>query len=159
MQGFDFARAIIAVVCCGVGMSCLEQAMERIKKRTAFGRPIARFQWVQFKLAEHWTRLEAQKLLAYKALWTFDRNRRDGAYNSREVTRLCAESKLLAPSIAFDAINDAIQWFGAYGYTVQCPLELALKGVRSYYWAEGALEIQRMIVGRELLGRDFAANQ
>jgi len=159
MQGFDFARAIIAVVCCGVGLSCLEQAMERIKQRTTFGQPIARYQGVQFKLAEHWTRLEAQRLLAYRALWAFDRCQREGDGDPREVTRLCAESKLLAPSIAFEAINDAIQWHGAHGYTVQCPLELALKGVRSYYWAEGALEIQRLIVGRELLGRDFTAKQ
>lgn len=69
----------------------------------------------------------------------------------------CAEAKMPAPAFAFEAINDAIQWFGAFGYTVECPLELALKGVRSYFWAEGSLEIMKIITARELLGKDFVA--
>lgn len=63
----------------------------------------------------------------------------------------------MAPLFAFEAINDAIQWFGAFGYTLECPLHLALQGVRSYYWAEGAREIMRIIVARELLGKGFVA--
>lgn len=74
-----------------------------------------------------------------------------------ETPRLCAEAKLLAAQFAFEAVNDAIQWFGAFGYTVECPLELALKGIRSYFWAEGSLEIMKIIVARELLGKDFVA--
>jgi len=59
--------------------------------------------------------------------------------------------------LAFEAINDAIQWYGAFGYTSACPLRFALEGVRSYYWAEGAAEIMRIIVARELLGKEFVA--
>ena len=62
---------------------------------------------------------------------------------------------MLGPKLAFEAINDAMQLFGAFGYTKECPLDLALKGVRSYYWAEGAIEIQKLIVARELLGKEF----
>jgi len=157
MEGFDYARAIISIVCCGAAMSALEYAMKHIKSRKAFGQPIGRFEGVQFKLSEHWAKLDALRLLGYKALWAYGKEQNEKAFSRFEVTKLCAESKLLAPVFAFEAINDAIQWFGAYGYTVECPLELALKGVRSYYWAEGALEIMKIIVSRELLGKDYVA--
>jgi acyl-CoA dehydrogenase len=157
MEGFDYARAIISVVCAGAAMSALEQAMEHLKQRRAFGQPIGRFEGIQFKLAEHWAKLDALRLLGYKALWMFGKEQSEGAYSRFEVTRHCAEAKLLAPRFAFEAINDAIQWFGAFGYTLDCPLELALKGVRSYYWAEGTLEILKIIVARELLGKEYVA--
>jgi len=157
MEGFDYARAIISIVCCGAAMSSLEYAMKYLKARKAFGQPIGRFEGVQFKLSEHWAKLDALRLLGYKALWAYGKEQTEKAFSRFEVTKLCAESKLLAPVFAFEAINDAIQWFGVYGYTVECPLELALKGVRSYYWAEGALEIMKIIVSRELLGKDYAA--
>ena len=64
---------------------------------------------------------------------------------------------MLAVTTAFEAINDSIQWFGAYGYSKECQLHLALKSVRSYYWAEGALEIMKVIVARELLGKEYTA--
>jgi acyl-CoA dehydrogenase len=157
MEGFDYARAIIALVCCGSAMSALETAMEQIKKRSVFGQPVAKYEGVQFKLAEHWAKLDALRLLAYKALWMHGKNQAEGRFDRFEVTRACAESKMLAPVMAFEAINDAIQWYGGFGYTVNCTLELALKGVRSYFWAEGALEVLKVIVARELLGREFVA--
>ena len=158
MEGFEYARAIIGLVCCAAAYASLEHAMEYLKIRKAFGRPIGTFEGVQFKLAEHYTRLDALRLLALRALWQYGRERKTG--EGRFLTALyCAESKLLAPESAFEAINDAIQWFGAFGYTVECPLELALKGVRSYYWAEGTREIMRTIVGRELLGKEFVATK
>lgn len=156
MEGFDYARAIISVVCCGVAMSALEQSMEYIKQRHAFGEPIGRFEGVQLKLAEHYAKLDALKLLSYKALWMYI-NEQNNKCDRFEVTKTCAEAKLLAPHAAFTAINDAIQWFGAFGYTKECPLNLALRGVRSYYWAEGAREIMGIIVARELLGNEFVA--
>ena len=157
MEGFDFARAIISVVCCGAAMSALEQAMEHIKARKVFGQPVGRFEGVQFKLAQHWAQLDAARLLGYKALWAYWKEQTEGSYDRFEVTKLCAEAKLIAAPAAFNAINDAIQWFGAYGYTTDCPLELALRGVRSYFWAEGALEILNIIVARELLGKAYIA--
>lgn len=157
MEGFDYARAIISLVACGVALSCLEQGMDYIKKRKAFGTPIGKFEGIQFKLAEHWARLQASRLLGYKALWMYGKEQREKAFSRFEVAKACAAAKLSAVPAAFEAINDTIQWFGAYGYTTDCPLELGLKGVRSYFWAEGALEIMKIIVARELLGKDFVA--
>ncbi len=158
MEGFDYARAIIGVVCCGAAMACLERAMEYIKMRSTFGTPIAKYEGVQFKLAENWTMLEALRLLAYRALWTYGRARK-GTATRMEVAKQCAMAKLHTPIVAFQSINDAIQWYGAYGYTRDSQLELALKGVRSYYWAEGAMEIMRVIVARELLGKEYVATK
>lgn len=157
MEGFDYARGLISLVCCAVAMACLEHAMQHIKQRKAFGQPIGKFEGVQFRLAEHWSRIEAARLLAYKALNAYSIEQSGKGGSRFQTTRLCAEAKMLAPVFAFEAINDAIQWFGAYGYTTDCPLELALKGIRSYFWAEGTLEIMKIIVARELLGKEYIA--
>jgi len=157
MEGFEYARAIISVVSCGAAMSALTHAMEYMKTRKAFGHAIGKFEGVQFKLAEHWAKLDAIRLLGYKALWMLDKYHKKEAFNRFDIARITSEAKLLAPVAAFDAVNDAVQWFGAFGYTTECPLDLALRGVRSYYWAEGALEIQKIIIARELLGKEFVA--
>lgn len=156
MEGFDYARALISVVCAGAAMSALEHAMEYLKLRTAFGHQIGRFEGVQFPLSDNWARLEALRLMGYKALWLYGRELK-GECTRFDVTMACAEAKLLGPQTAFNAINDAIQWFGAFGYTTECPLNLALRAVRSYYWAEGTLEIMKIIVARELLGKEYVA--
>lgn len=155
MEGFDYARALIALVCCGAAISAMEEAMEYIKERKAFGWPIGKYGTVQMRLAEHWSKIQSVRLLAYEALWAVDREFTQKGGNRFETTMKCAQAKLLAPQYAFEAINDSIQFFGAFGYTTGCDLALALKGVRSYYWAEGTREIMAMIVGRELLGKEF----
>jgi acyl-CoA dehydrogenase len=157
MEGFDFARSIIAAVCCGAAMGALETGMEYIKQRKAFKQPIARFEGIQFKLAEDYARVDAARLLAYRALWMYDQEQRYGTFKRFEVTKAAAEAKMLAPVTAFETINDVLQWFGAYGYTLECPIEMGLRGVRSYMLAEGSTEIMKIIVARELLGKEFLA--
>lgn len=155
MQGFDLARAMISVVCCGAAASALEQGIEYIKRRRAFGQPIARYEGIQFKLAENYAKMEAIRLLGYKALWMLGKEQKDKDASRFETTRVVAEAKMLAPAMAFEAMNDIIQWYGAFGYTTECPIALGLKGVRSYLWAEGSNEIMKIIVARELLGKEY----
>ncbi len=63
---------------------------------------------------------------------------------------------MLGPHLAFDIIRDAMLWLGAWGYTKECPLEMALRGIMSYcIGAEGAKNIQRLVIARELLGKEF----
>ena len=157
MEGFDFARGIISTVCAGAAMGALEMGMEYIKQRKAFAQPIARYEGIQFKLAEDYARVDAARLLAYRALWMYDKEQREGSFKRFEVTKATAEAKMLAPVIAFETINDVLQWFGAYGYTLDCPIEMGLRGVRSYMLAEGSTEIMKIIVARELLGKQFLA--
>jgi acyl-CoA dehydrogenase len=157
MEGFDYARGIIAAVCCGAANAALEAGMDYIKQRKAFNQPIARYEGIQFKLAENYARIDAVRLLAYRGLWLFDRSQRDSKVTRFMVSKAMAEAKMLAPVVAFEAINDALQWFGAYGYTLDCPLEMGLRGVRSYMLAEGSTEIMKIIVARELLGKENVA--
>jgi acyl-CoA dehydrogenase len=157
MEGFDYARAIISAVCVGAALAAVDAGIEYIKQRKAFGQPIARYEGVQFKLAEDYARIDAIRLLAYRALWMFDQEHRNKAFNRFEVSKAIAESKMLAPVVAFETINDVLQWFGAFGYTTECPIEMGLRGVRSYMLAEGSTEIMKIIVARELLGKEFVA--
>ena len=157
MEGFDYARAIIAAVCTGAAMAALEAGMEYIKQRKTFGQPIGRYQGIQFKLAEDFARVDAARLLAYRGLWLFDKSQHDNKINRFAVSKAIAEAKLIAPVVAFEAINDALQWFGAFGYTLDCPLEMGLRGVRSYMLAEGSTEVMKIILARELLGKEFIA--
>jgi acyl-CoA dehydrogenase len=158
MEGFDLARAIIAVVCIGAAIASLEAGIEYMKQRKAFDQPIGRFEGVQFKLAEDYARIDAARLLSYRALWLYERERRNQGVYRFEVSKAVAEAKMLAPVVAFETINDVLQWFGAFGYTLDCPIEMGLRGVRSYMLAEGSTEIMKMIVARELLGKDFIAH-
>jgi acyl-CoA dehydrogenase len=159
MEGFDYARAIIAAVCCGAAMASLEAGLDYIKQRKAFGEPIARYEGIQFKLAEDYARVDAVRLLSYRALWMYDQEQRNKAFDRFEVSKAIAEAKMLAPVVAFETINDVLQWFGAFGYTLDCPIEMGLRGVRSYSLAEGSTEIMKMIVARELLGKEFVASR
>jgi acyl-CoA dehydrogenase len=159
MEGFDYARAIIAAVCTGAAMEALETGIEYIKQRKAFGQLIGRYEGIQFKLAEDYARVDAARLLAYRGLWLFDKSQHDSQLSRFAVSKAIAEAKMIAPVVAFEAINDALQWFGAFGYTLDCPLEMGLRGVRSYMLAEGSTEIMKIILARELLGKDFIASR
>jgi len=74
-----------------------------------------------------------------------------------EVSKAAAIAKMLAPQWAFEAINDAMQWQGAFGYSKDCQEQKALRGVRSYMLAEGSTKIMKLIVVREILGKEWLA--
>ena len=154
MEGFDHARAYIALTCAVAGKRALELAADYIKQRKAFGRPIASFQGVQFQLADHWSNLEAAHALAYKALWAL-KMEQEGKMSRFEVTKIAASAKLFAVRAAKAALDDAMRWMGAYGYTEENPVALAWKAVKSYDLAEGSTDIMRLIVAREYLGKEY----
>jgi len=156
-QGFEFARGMIALVCVGAASRALENAIGYMKQRQAFGRAIARYQGLQFVLAEDYSRLEAARLLGYKALWMYQQEQREGKFSRFQVSQAVAMAKMLAPLWAFDAANHAMQWQGAYGYSMDCPEQRALRGIRSYTLAEGSTEVMKLIVTRELLGKEYLA--
>lgn len=156
-EGFEFARGMIALVCVGAATKALENAIAYMKQRQAFGRAIAHYEGLQFVLAEDYSKLEAARLLAYKALWMYQMEQREGKFSRFQVSHAAAMAKMLAPLWAFDAANHAMQWQGAYGYSMDCPEQRALRGIRSYTLAEGSTEIMRLIVARELLGKEYLA--
>ncbi len=156
MEGFDNARILIAAVCVGAARRALDIGMEYIKERKAFGRPIGKFEGIQFELADDWAHLEALKSLAYRTAWMNDLKYKQNKYSALEVGRYIAACKLIAPHLAFDIYKHAMIWMGAYGYTKECPLEMGLRGIMSYcVGAEGASNIQRTVIARELLGKEY----
>lgn len=156
-EGYELARGIIALVCVGAAMKSLENGIDYIKQRKAFGRPIGKYEGIQFALAEHYTKLQLVREYAYKALWMFDKEQKGQGVSRMEVSKVIAMVKMVAPVWAFEAINDVMQWQGAFGYTRDCPDQRALRAVRSFTLAEGSKEIMKLIVARELLGKEFIA--
>jgi acyl-CoA dehydrogenase len=156
MEGFDNARILIAAVCVGAARRALDIGMEYIKERKAFGRPIGKFEGIQFELADDWAQVEALKSLTYRTAWMNDMKYKEGKLSALEVGRYIAACKLIAPHLAFDIYKHAMIWMGAYGYTKECPLEMGLRGIMSYcVGAEGASNIQRTVIARELLGKEY----
>jgi acyl-CoA dehydrogenase len=156
MEGFDSARILIAAVCVGAARRALDIGMEYIKERKAFGRPIGKFEGIQFELADDWAQLEALRSLTYRTAWMNDERYKENKFSALEVSKMIAACKLIAPHFAFDVYKHAMIWMGAYGYTKECPLEMGLRGIMSYcVGAEGASNIQRTVIGRELLGKDY----
>ncbi len=157
MEGFNCARTLVAAACIGAAEKALESGIEYIKERKAFGNPLAKFEGIQFQLAEAYTRLESARLLVYKAAWMLDKMYAEKKFSHKDINKAVACAKLVAPTIAFDIIRDVLTWYGAYGYTKEAGLERGLRGVASYIiGAEGAQNIMKIIIGRELLGKEFA---
>ncbi len=157
MEGFNCARTLVAAACIGAAQKVLESGIEYIKERHIFGTPLAKYEGIQFQLAEDHTKLESARLLVYKAAWMLDRMYAEGRFSNKEVNKAVACAKLVAPTTAFDIIKDVLTWYGAYGYTKEAGLERGLRGVYSYIiGAEGALNIMKIIIGREILGKEFA---
>jgi len=154
-EGFEFARGLIAVISAGAALSSINNGIEYMKSRKAFGSEIAKFQGLQFQVADDVAKMEAALLMGYKALWTYDQEQKYGRFTRFQVSKQIAVAKLISTTWAFDAISDALQWQGAYGYSRDCPEEWALRGVRSFQLAEGSREIMKMIIARETMGKEY----
>ncbi len=142
MASLDGGRIGIAALAVGVARAAFEAARDYANERTAFGRPIRRFQAVGFSLADMDTQIEAARMLTYRAAWLKDRGYR--------VTREAAQAKLFASEAAARITHDAIQVFGGYGYTKDYPVERYFRDARVTEIYEGTSEIQRMVIERQI---------
>ena len=156
MEGFSAARVLIGATWVGAAEAALEMGMDYIKERQSFGRPLASYEGIQFPLAEHYTDLESTRLLVHKAAWTMDQLYSAGKATHNDVALAAAMAKLRGPVVGFEAMNEVADWFGAMAYTKEYPIEMGIRGIRSYsIGAEGTMNIMKMIIGRELLGPEF----
>jgi len=156
MEGFSAARVLIGASCVGAAQAVLDLGREHIKQRTAFGRPLAAYEGISFPLANHYTDLESTRLLVYKAAWTMDQRYGPGMTTHSDIALAAALAKLRAPQMGFAVMNEVADWFGAMAYTKECPVEMGIRGIRSYsIGAEGTMNIMRLIITRELLGAEF----
>ena len=156
MEGFNCARTLVSAACVGAAGKALESGAEHIKKRRVFKKPLAGFEGIQFQLAENFIRLETSRLLVYKAAWMLDQMYGKAKLGHKDINKAVAAAKLYAPTAAFDIIKEVMMWHGAYGYTRAAGLERGLRGVASYMMgAEGAQNIMRLIIARDVLGKEF----
>jgi cyclohexanecarboxyl-CoA dehydrogenase len=146
MQGFDFSRFLIGLMCLGAGEASLDETIVYVKQREAFGRPLAAFEGVSFVIAEQATLIEAARWLCYRGLWLRDA----GLPHTKEAAMV----KWLAPRTAVDAIHECLLLHGHYGYTQDLPLEQRLRDVIGLEIGDGTAQVQKMIVARELIGRE-----
>jgi hypothetical protein len=144
MQGLDGGRLNIAACSLGAAAAALEAATQYAQERKQFGRPIAEFQALQFKLADMKTELEAARLMLHRAAWLLDRK-------DPEATQHCAMAKRFATDAGFRICNEALQLHGGYGYLNDYPIERLLRDVRVHQILEGTNEIMRLIVARRML--------
>ena len=156
MEGFDAARVLVSASCIGAAQRAMDLGIEYIKERQAFGKSIANYQGIQFDLADMVAHHEAIKMLVYRTAWMLDQKYKTGKFSALEVSKYIAMCKYLAPHHALDTFRRVLYWMGAYGYTKECPLEMGMRGVMSYcIGAEGSANIQKIVIARETLGRDW----
>jgi cyclohexanecarboxyl-CoA dehydrogenase len=146
MQGFDYNRIGIALACLGVAQQSVEETIAYVKERKAFGRAIARFEGVSFPIAEAATHLEACRWLCYRALWLADQG--------RPHTKESAMTKWWGPRLSVDTIHQCLLLHGHYGYTDELPFEQRMRDVIGLEIGDGAAEVMKMVVARELMGRE-----
>ena len=144
MMGLDGGRLNIGACSLGTAQAALDAALRYAQDRRQFGKRLAEFQALQFKLADMATELAAARLLLYEAATHVDRQ-------SPEKTMKAAMAKRFATDVGFEVVNQALQIHGGYGYLKDFPLERHLRDVRVHQILEGTNEIMRVIIAREML--------
>jgi len=146
LQVLDGGRISIAALALGMAQGAFEAAASYARNRKQFGRAIAEFQAIQFKLADMETQIEAARLLVYQAAWLADRK-------DIRFTRESSMAKLYASEVAVSVANEAVQIHGGYGFIKDYPAEKYYRDVKLCTIGEGTSEIQRLVIARQLLGK------
>jgi len=147
MAGLDGGRLNIAACSLGAAQAALDKSLAYMQERHAFGKPLSAFQALQFKLADMETELQASRIFLYQAAWKLDQGAPDA-------TKFCAMAKRLVTDTGFKVANEALQIHGGYGYLKDFGIEKLVRDLRVHQILEGTNEIMRVIVARELLGRN-----
>ena len=143
MKVLDGGRVSIAALAVGIAQGAFEAALKYSKERHQFGRPIAEFQAVQFKLADMATQIEAARLLTYEAAATKNAG--------RSSTKISSMAKLFASEVAVRVSEECVQIHGGYGYIKDYPAEKYWRDSKLCTIGEGTSEIQRTVIARQVL--------
>lgn len=146
MAGLDGGRLNIAACSLGGASAALDKSLAYMKERKAFGKRIADFQALQFRLADMATELEAARTFLWRAASALDAKTPDA-------TQLCAMAKRFGTDAGFEIANEALQLHGGYGYLADYGIEKIVRDLRVHQILEGTNEIMRVIIARALIGR------
>jgi cyclohexanecarboxyl-CoA dehydrogenase len=145
---FNVSRCMSPLAALGAANAVVKEATQFVRTKVIFGKPIGINQSISFPLVEHQTRIEAGRLLAYRALWLNDA----GADASTEA----AMAKWFGITISIQAINDCLPMFGANGYLKDWSVEQRLRDVMSLQFTGGTINIMKILLVRQLIGAEFA---
>lgn len=143
MNTLDSARPFVAAVSVGLAQSALDIAAKYAKERKQFGQPIASFQMVQAMIADMAMKIDAARLLVYRACWLRDQG--------LEFSKEAAMSKCYAADIAMQVTTDAVQIMGGYGYSKEYPVEKKMRDAKIMQIYEGTNQIQRLVIANKIL--------
>jgi butyryl-CoA dehydrogenase len=143
MSTLDGGRIGIAAQAVGIAQGALNETIKYVKERKQFGRPLAAFQNTQFVIADLQTKIDAARLLVYRAAYLKDTNQ---SYTSE-----AAMAKLFAAEVAMETTTKAVQLHGGYGYTRDYPVERMFRDAKITEIYEGTSEIQRLVISNKLL--------
>jgi alkylation response protein AidB-like acyl-CoA dehydrogenase len=146
MTAYNSQRVGAGTVAMGIAAGALEHALDWAKSREQFGRPIGEFQGLQWMLADMETQLNASRLMLYAAA------RSRGAGTDFPDPMLAAQAKIFASETAIKIVNDALQFFGARGYSRELPLERMARDVRMFTIGGGTAQVLRTLVASKMLG-------
>ena len=150
MGGLDVERAFFAGAAIGMSERAFELALKYAQEREQFNRPIARFQLIQAKLADMYTKIEASKGLAMRAVREAEDMERGG--KGTGIHRLAAAALLFAARTAEEVVYDAVQIHGGYGYMDEYEVSRLYRDVRLFTIGAGTTEVRQLVIARELLG-------
>ena len=142
MQTLDAGRIAIAALSVGLAQACLDEALSYAKERKQFGKPISKFQAIQFKLADMDTEIELARLMYYKAAWLY--------MQGKPYSREASIAKLFASETAKRAADQAVQIHGGYGFMDEYPVSRYWRSVKVNEIGEGTSEVQRMVIAKHL---------
>lgn len=143
MSTLDGGRIGIAAQAVGIAQGALNETIKYVKERKQFGRPISAFQNTQFIIADLQTKIDAARLLVYRAAYLKDTN--------QSYTTEAAMAKLFAAEVAMETTTKAVQLHGGYGYTRDYPVERMFRDAKITEIYEGTSEIQRLVISNKLL--------
>jgi acyl-CoA dehydrogenase len=144
MKTLDKTRASVGAAGVGVARTALEHAIEYAKTRIQFGKPIATFQHIAFKIAQMAMEVNAARHLVWHSAWLMDREKSCGKES--------AMAKCFGSDVAMRTTIDALQIFGGYGYMKDYPMEKLMRDAKLLQIYEGTNEIQRLVISREVIG-------
>jgi cyclohexanecarboxyl-CoA dehydrogenase len=145
MQGFDYSRALIGLMCFSAARASLDETWQYVTERHAFGNPIAKYQGVTFPLSEAETYLTMLRQLCFQTLDLRDQN----LPHSSEA----AMCKWYAPKVAVETIHQCLITHGHYGYTMDLPHQQRLRDIMGLEIGDGTAQIMKLIIAREKIGR------
>lgn len=142
------SRCLSALNAVGAAQQVLDDTIAFVKKKIVYGRPIAIYQGVSFPLIEHYTKIQACRLMAYKGLWM--------SIAGENPKMQATMAKFSSVTAAMESIQACLQMYGAAGYLKDLPVERRLRDVMALLFTGGTINIMKVIVIQELLGKEFA---